>query len=97
MGNHGDELKKSRHDHIAYKSYLMLFIYLFYQFMHSAVRNDRNKKRKPKQEGCVSSQLSEELTSEEENMIAEIVSAHSVTLNSVCEDELAKVSTEHLQ
>ena len=55
------------------------------------MRNDRNKKRKPKQEGCVSSQQSEELTGEEENMIAEIVSAHSVTLNSVCDEDLAKV------
>ena len=39
----------------------------------TAVRNDRNKKRKPKQDGCVTSQQSEELTHEEETLIGQVV------------------------
>ena len=57
-------------------------------YYNLAVRNDRNKKRKPKAESCVSSQQStEELTPEEEEIITKIVRAHEQTFPMSAEDE----------
>ena len=60
-----------------------------------AVRNDRNKRRKPKQDGCVTSQQSEELTSEEESLIEKIVKAHEETFNSKADEDKFKVRFVH--
>ena len=58
----------------------------------TAVRNDRNKKRKPKQDGCVTSQQSEELTQEEETLIGQVVKAHDDTFNKKPDEDKFKVS-----
>ena len=45
----------------------------------SAVRNDRNKKRKPKQDTCISPQQSTELSHEEEEIVDKIARVHEET------------------
>ena len=60
--------------------------------MVTAVRNDRNKKRKPRQDGCVTSQQTDaELTPEEETLIAQVVKAHDETFNKRHDQEKFKV------
>ena len=62
----------------------------------TAVRNDRNKKRKPKQDGCVTSQQSEELTQEEETLIGQVVKAHDDTFNKKPDEDKFKVSANRV-
>ena len=62
--------------------------------MVPAVRNDRNKKRKPKQDGCVTSQQSEELTQEEETLIGQVVKAHDETFSKNPDEDKFKVSVK---
>ena len=65
--------------------------------MVTAVRNDRNKKRKqPKQDGCVTSQASEELTQEEETLIGQVVKAHDETFNKNPDEDKFKVSANQV-
>jgi hypothetical protein len=59
----------------------------------SAVRNDRNKKRKAKEEGCSSSTQHqvEELTSDDQDIIERITTAHEHTFPLILEDEKIKL------
>lgn len=53
-----------------------------------AVRNDRNKKRKVKTEGCVqSSSTNEEMTEEEEELLDKLLKAHEETFPYLAEDD----------
>ncbi|ELU07684.1 hypothetical protein CAPTEDRAFT_168520 [Capitella teleta] len=63
-----------------------------------AVRNDRNKKRKTKEEGCSSSTQpqAEELTSEESDLIECITATHEYTFPLILEDEKIKLSAEDI-
>ena len=63
----------------------------------SAVRNDRNKKRKPKQEGCVSSaSLEEEISHEEESTIDTLLKAHQDTFPLLENDDRFKLVSSTL-
>ena len=56
------------------------------------MRNDRNKKRKVKEEGCSSStQQVEELTSVDQDIIESITAAHEDTFPLVLDEEKFKL------
>ena len=72
---------------------ISIHIYVLTKYLlFSAVRNDRNKKRKTKREGCVSSEPEppinpEELTEEDEEAVDKILKAHEETFPYLTEDD----------